>query len=124
MKFIKRINVLLGIVVFLGLFAYGYFLYTCGVFGYVFGALFLSFFATANQAMVTVAEEKIGNIYPVLFGMLKKSKQIYFGLVLVVWLQGWAWAHWTWRSLLAATIAYLVVQYLFINAIRNERNRK
>jgi hypothetical protein len=124
MQFIKRINVLLGILMFLELIAYGYFIYTCGVFGYVFGALFLSFFATLNQAIATVAEKKIENIYPIWFGMLKKSKQIHFGLVLVIWVQGWAWANWTWRSLLVATIAYLVVQHLFTNAIRNERDRE
>ena len=124
MKFIKRINVLFSILVFLELIAYGYFLYMCGVFGYVFGTLFLSFFATLNQATMTMLEKKIEDIYPTWFWVMKKSKQIYFGLVLIVWVQGWAWANWTWRSLLVATIAYLVVQHLFTNAIRKEMDRK
>jgi len=124
MQFTKRVSLLLSILILAELIAYGYFIYMCGVFGYVFGALFLSFFATINQAFAIMVEKKIENIYPMWFWMLKKSKQIHFGLVLVVWAQGWAWANWTWRSLLLTTIAYLVVQHLFTNAIRNERDRK
>jgi len=125
MQFTKRINVLLSILICLELVAYGYSIHLCGVFGYVFFTFFFSFFAAINYSLAIMVEKEKKNILQtVLFDILKKSRQTFFCLVLVVWAQGWAWANWTWRSLLVAAIAYLIIQHLFTNAIRNEKDRR
>ncbi len=84
------------------------------VIGYVSGALSLSIFSVLFLAISACSKEQIQEmgIMPLYIRAFRNSRKIHYGLLIVLWLQGWVWSDWTWRSLLAATVAFFLIQIL------------
>jgi hypothetical protein len=84
------------------------------VVGYVSGALSLSIFSVLFQALGACSKEQIQEmgIIPLYILAFRNSRKIHYGLLIVLWIQGWAWSDWTWRSLVAATVAFFLIQIL------------